>query len=803
VATSTLRIIVDASTSGATSALASLGSVAGAAGKTVAAGWTAATAALVGTTASVFKTGVEFNTLSQRADAAFTTILGSAEAASAMMADITAFAKTSPFPRQAFITAAQQMAAFGIESQKIIPYLGNIQDAVAAAGGGSQQLSEVAFVMAQISSAGKITGQDLLQFGQRGINAADLIGSQMGKTGAEIRDAITKGTLGADQALDALSAGMGAKFGGAAGLVKETWTGATDRIKGAIRDIGSALAAPFVDPTGGGLAVGWANKFADALRALEGIVKTAMPILQEKFGGALAAVGPMLDKLTAGLKGVDVAGLIDKIMPLLPAIASITAGFAAMSGGLFADLPVIGPLLGGLSGPLGVVASAIGALIAFSPDLQFMLGNVMTDLMTVLQPLLPVISGLLTTVASAFGGIITTIAPLIPLLGLVVTQIVGALGPLVTALLPPLQAIIAAIVPVVGKLAVAFGGIVVALVPVITLVADVVAVLVEALAPIISSIFPILGDVIKSLVPVVGTLVVALGKIIAAVAPILPVLAGVIAQVVGGLAPVFVMLIQTLIPPLLSIITALMPIVEALGGVFALLIPPIAQIIGALLPPLIDILNLVIAAVAPLIPPVLDLVLALVNLAIKAIMPLLPILVTLLQSLIPILDPILKLIGPFADLLTAVTPLINKLGDLAAIIGGKLAEVLSTLIEGALSEIAPAFDIIADAIKWVIDKLEDFVKWLGKVKVPEWLSNAGSWVGGLFKASPAAFTVTSVGSSATSGTGSVRAPATSSSVVNVTVNAPFGGGDAIGRAIRDELLKMSRRRGGIVIGASA
>src|SRR5690606_5575726 len=120
---------------------------------------------------------------------------------------------------------------------KVVGYLDAITDAVAAAGGNSQTLSEISFIMAQIAAAGKITGQDLIQFGQRGINAAELIGKAMGKTGAEIREMITAGALDAGEALDALAAGMAASFDGAALNVKDTWLGAIDRVKGASRDL--------------------------------------------------------------------------------------------------------------------------------------------------------------------------------------------------------------------------------------------------------------------------------------------------------------------------------------------------------------------------------------------------------------------------------------------------------------------------------------------------------------------------------------------------------------------------------------
>ncbi|MDK6598503.1 tape measure protein, partial [Aerococcus urinae] len=127
-----------------------------------------------------------------------------------------------------------------------------MQDAVAAAGGSSQQLSDVTFVLAQIQAAGKITGQDLMQLGQRGINAAELIGSQMGKTGAQIRQEISNGSLDATKAIDMLVAGMSEKFGGAAANVKQTWEGATQRVSAQVRNLGANLTKYLVRPTGGG-----------------------------------------------------------------------------------------------------------------------------------------------------------------------------------------------------------------------------------------------------------------------------------------------------------------------------------------------------------------------------------------------------------------------------------------------------------------------------------------------------------------------------------------------------------------------
>lgn len=458
-ATTRLRVIIDASAQAALKAINSvgkavvdmgdqttktgsvtskafsgLGRAVSATTKTVAVGWTAAAGAVAGTAVSAFKTGMEFNTLQQKANASFTTILGSAKAADKMMASISKFADTSPFPRQVFIQAAQQMAAFGIKADKIVPIMGAVQDAVAAAGGSSQDISEIVTVLSQIQSAGKITGTDIMQLGQHGIDAASLIGSSMGKTGAQVKDAITKGSIGAEDAIDALTKGMSKKFGGAAANVKKTWVGTKDSVNAAIRDIGAAMSAPFIDPKGGGLLVEWGNTVADILRKVRDIVRQIMPQIMKDFGGSFDGIGAILDKINGALGKVDFSSFSTKIKDIAPVLGTLTGAFAAISGGLASNVPVIGKLLGGLGGPFGIIASAIAGLIATSPELQKVFSQTISKALDALAPAVAAVGDALVTLTPFLSDVIEAVLPLIP-------AIADLASNFLTTLLPPLLTI--------------------------------------------------------------------------------------------------------------------------------------------------------------------------------------------------------------------------------------------------------------------------------------------------------------------------------------------------------------------------
>ncbi len=333
--------------------------------------------------AAVFKIGADYNRLQQSSRAALTTLLGSAEAANAQMDKLDAFAKNSPFAKQVFITAQQQLLGFGVQAEKVLPILDAVQNAVAAVGGSNEQVSQVTYALAQMQGQGKLTGETLNQLGQYGIDAAGILGTALGKTGAEIRELASKpGGIPVDQVWDPLVAGLMEKFGGATANIKLQMDGALDRIKGAIRDIGSVIATPFIDPHGGGRAVEWANKVADALRALETKAKPLVDLLVTRFTPALDAVTPALDQVRGLINSWDLSkvnGQLDTLTKYAPLVAS---GSAALYAFGTQNIPILSKL--GLS--MNPVVAGIATLVATSPALR----SAGSEFLTALTPLLPI-----------------------------------------------------------------------------------------------------------------------------------------------------------------------------------------------------------------------------------------------------------------------------------------------------------------------------------------------------------------------------------------------------------------------------
>lgn len=411
---------------------------------------TAASAGAVALGVSLFKTGAGYNTLQQTSRAALRTLVGGAEAANVQMDKLDAFARTSPFSKSVFLSAQQQLIGFGVEANKVIPILDAVQNATAAVGGSNQQISEIVAIIAKIQSSAKITAVDLMQMGNHGVDAAGLMGLALGKTGQEIREQITDGALDAGTAIDALTRGMDMKFGGAAANVKATWVGAVDRIKAGTREIGAALAEPFIAQQGGGMAVTWGNQVADVLQGVRGHAAPVVSILTGELAPAFADITRSLDRANVAVKAWDsnrLQAFLDRAPQYAPALAGIAGGLIGFNSSLLRGIPVLGqfvpavnPVIGALLGIAAAspeVRSAGGEILHALSPLAPAAADLAQALASGLNVALPIVADLLSataTVARPVADIVASIPSPVLAAGLAFLAMRSALGPLAPAL---------------------------------------------------------------------------------------------------------------------------------------------------------------------------------------------------------------------------------------------------------------------------------------------------------------------------------------------------------------------------------
>ena len=128
------------------------------------------------------------------------TILGSAKKGQAMMEQLNEYAKVSPLDFKGSVGAAQQMLGFGIDEKKVIPYMKAIGD---ISMGNSASFNSLTLAFSQMSAAGKLMGQDLMQMVNAGFQPLDQLAKDTGKSIGQLKDEMSQGKISAEMVQEA------------------------------------------------------------------------------------------------------------------------------------------------------------------------------------------------------------------------------------------------------------------------------------------------------------------------------------------------------------------------------------------------------------------------------------------------------------------------------------------------------------------------------------------------------------------------------------------------------------------------
>jgi tape measure domain-containing protein len=137
--------------------------------------------------------------------------------------------------------AAKNMLSFGIDGTKTQTVLSQIGDIAA---GDAQKFGSLSLAFAQISSAGKLQGQDLMQLINAGFNPLSEISKKTGKSIGELKDEMAKGAISAEMVEDAFASATaaGGQFHGMLDDIKNnTLQGKMATLQGKLDDLKAKL----------------------------------------------------------------------------------------------------------------------------------------------------------------------------------------------------------------------------------------------------------------------------------------------------------------------------------------------------------------------------------------------------------------------------------------------------------------------------------------------------------------------------------------------------------------------------------
>lgn len=197
---------------------------------------------------SFISAGLDYNAQIETYTTGLTNMLGSAEAAQQVMENIQEDAARTPFDVESLTKANQYLISAGENASYARKTINALGDAVAATGGGSDELNRMAQNLQQIANTGKATAVDIKQFAYAGINVYGILADYTGKSTAEVQ----KMTISYDLLTEALQAASeeGGRYYNAMDDLSQTQNGRTNTLKDNVKQLAGLMTSDLADGIG-------------------------------------------------------------------------------------------------------------------------------------------------------------------------------------------------------------------------------------------------------------------------------------------------------------------------------------------------------------------------------------------------------------------------------------------------------------------------------------------------------------------------------------------------------------------------
>lgn len=430
-------------------------------------------------------------------------------------------------------TAAAQLAASGVAAGSDMEKA--LNGCVGTAATFSQDLGDLSSIWAKVAANGKLSGEQVAQFTDRGINAISVLSTYLGKSSDEVSAMVTAGKIDFQTFSDA----MYASFGDSAKAANESFTGSMANMKAALSKIGQDWMTPLKDsaiPVFNSIR-GVLNSCRAALEPLStafgeflGVTYDAQGNLT-RTGGAVEKLCTFLDGLAEKIKGVDLSQLGTGGQVAAAALAALAA---VSLGGLIGQIPVLGALANSLTG--GIIPA---------------IKDVATNFAKLSAPAAVAVAAITAFAAIFAYSMATNEAFRNQIIG-IASSIASSLAPAfqsLTGLAEPLQGLFAAAVIVVNSFALTLGGLVAAVAPVI-------ATIVSGLVPIISTIIDAVGQIALVITATLCPIIQQVTGLITANMPV-------IQEIITGVLTVIQTIISTVLPVMVEIFSSAMAAIQA------------------------------------------------------------------------------------------------------------------------------------------------------------------------------------------------------------------------------------------------
>ncbi len=312
-------------------------------------------------------------------------MLGSADNARSLLADISNFAAQTPFEFPELAGATRQLVAFGFSGEDAFDTMKNLGDVSAAIGA---PINDLAYLMGTLRTQGKAMTVDIRQFAQRGVPIYQYLAKVLKVNEEAVGDLVTEGKVGFKEVSQAfqMMTSEGGQFHGAMEKQSKSLSGLWSTLKDNIGQAGRELIG--INQQGDIAKGSVFDVLRQGLLGLTGALPALIDDLKEfmSAAGELAAqigdyLGPKLAELVK-VFGEELGPMLydlwhEVLEPLIPvigtalvvaigAVIDIATVLVKALGWVYEEFRNGNPIILGLAGVFGTLAAAMAFNAVFN-----------------------------------------------------------------------------------------------------------------------------------------------------------------------------------------------------------------------------------------------------------------------------------------------------------------------------------------------------------------------------------------------------------------------------------------------------
>lgn len=537
--------------------------------------------------AGIAAIGVKHNATMETYATSFEVMTGSAEKAAEVVDELKDIAASTPFEMPELAETTQLLMNYGFTADDALDKMTMLGD---ISQGSADKMNRIATAYGQMSSAGKVSLEDVKQMIEAGFNPLQEISESTGESMESLYDRISAGTISVDEITASMqrSTSEGGRYFQSMEKQSQTFSGQMSTLKDNVQGLlGNVTSGIF-------------EKLAqDVLPKINEVLTTVNTAFEEGgFQGVLDAIGemsPALDGVITkiqsfstflqnlGISPAAFAGIVAAIGPAITVVGTLVRGIGGIStaiSGISTAVSGLGGIKGiftALTGPVGLTVTAImGLVAAFSYLMATNDGfreSVMTTISTIMSSLQPILQTLMGLLMEIGGIIFETIGSVLQQLAPVLAQIITFIGELVAMLAPLINQLISSLAPVITQIVQVVSNIIQSLMPPLISIIQAIMSAVQALMPPIQKIITVVVNVISKVMEVISPIISfigeVIGKIVEIISPIIEVVVGIVSKIVEFISPL-IDVFATIFGAIFDVVGAVFGAIwDVISGVFS------------------------------------------------------------------------------------------------------------------------------------------------------------------------------------------------------------------------------------------